>query len=118
MAEPKKRTRFCKGKDFPTVGDLETRCKKHEQDLTAKLIKLEIVQNAGGEKGTEATYEEVESLQVSKLIFEEFDDDADANVKSTAHKLAGDTPVLPGDEPRAKVFVGDKSKNILVFRGK
>lgn len=116
MATPKQRTRFYRGIDFTTIDALELRIEKHEADLTSKLITLELAENETGEKGTVAIFEKVNGLKVGHLIVEEYTNDADANLKTTNHKLAGELPVLPGDEPKAKIKIGDTTKKVLVFR--
>jgi hypothetical protein len=108
--------------NFDTLKDLESSCKRDEGKL-GKLIKIELaaMESADGKKAVAITYEKVTlptDINIGRLNFIEFSDNADANLKSTERKAAGDTPVLPGDEPRTKVYIGNKTVNILVFRDK
>ncbi len=121
MAEKTKMVAY-KAADLNTLNDLELSCERDESFL-GKVINIQLgaIEKANGDKATAITYEKVplsSPLNIGHLIFEQFDDDADANVKSTALKLAGHTPVLAGEEPRAKVFIKNNTLNILVFREK
>lgn len=101
---------------------LELSCERDEGRL-GKLIKIELatIDSPTGKKAVAITYEKVTlptDINIGNLNFIEFTDNADANVKSTQRIAAGDTPVLPGAEPRAIVFIGNNTLNILVFRDK
>lgn len=123
MADDKKtKTVAYLAENLTKLKDLELSCERDEGRL-GKLIKIELaaMESATGKKAVAITYEKVTlptDINIGNLNFVEFSDNADANLKSTQRKAAGDTPVLSGDEPRAKVYIGDKTVNILVFRDK
>lgn len=108
--------------DFRDLQTLENTCNKHEIDLRARIVQLDLAKNRDGEEGTGATYEAVATFGNGGLIFVEYSNEKDANNKATG-LMKRANPVFPigspdKDKSRAKVMLGNAAKNILVFRKK
>lgn len=104
--------KFYRGSIFTTLGELEDRCATDETDGNPKaLIGLELgTQN--GKNGTIGTYEKSNDPNLGLLIFEEFEDDADANLLKTQHELNDEEELF-----RGMAQIGSDQKNVIVFRG-
>lgn len=71
-----------------TLKQLQDRCNHDENNLTAKLTKLEAVKNSNGAKGTEATYDETDTTGLGKVKLKK-----DTSSMDTAHILTVKTKV-------------------------
>jgi hypothetical protein len=127
MPERKTKTVAYKASNLNSLNDLELSAERDEGRL-GKLIQVELatLETSDGEKAVALTYEKVplsSSINIGNLIFQEFSDAADFNVKKANLLLAQATPVLPDDNPtadnsKAKVFIKNRTLNVLVFRDK
>ena len=127
MVNKKTFTIAYKADDINSVNDLELSCERDEAQL-GKLVNIELakLETSNGAKAVACTYEKVplgSGINRGELTFQEYSNVADANVKTANLLVAQATPVLPGDSPdanksRAKIYVGNSTKKILVFRDK
>jgi hypothetical protein len=127
MPEKRTKTVAYKASDLNSLKDLELSAERDEGRL-GKLIQIELatLDSSDGEKAVALTFERVplsSPINIGNLVFQEFSDAADFNVKKANLLLAQATPVLPGDNPtadnsKAKVFIKNATLNILVFRDK
>ena len=100
-------------KSMSTLKALELTCEADEANLTAKLISLALGVD-DGEDVTAAEYDDnVGSMKLGRLIFEEYTTEVDAGSRTAIHKTKGEALVCKG-----KAYVKGASKKVIVFREK
>jgi len=108
----KKHTRAY-GANMSSLNGLELTCETDEANLSSKLNSLELAKFEDGSKVTKAVYVDADEMALGELIFEEFTTENDADVRTSIHKTKQEPFVCKG-----QAFVSNKTKNVIVFRGK
>lgn len=92
------------------LNGLETTCESDENNLTAKIISLQLATD-NGTKVTAGKYERARGIKLGNLAFEQYKTDVDAGSLKAIHKTKGDTFLFEGE-----AYVNNSAIKVLVFR--
>jgi hypothetical protein len=99
-------------KNMSSLNGLELTCENDEANLFAKLVSLNLGINEDGEEVTAASYDDdVGTMDLGNLIFEQFTTENDALSREAIHKTQNEPLVCKG-----RGFVNSQAVNVIVFR--